>query len=31
MDDDLLDCCDDLCEERPFPWWKILLLIWMFS
>ncbi len=32
MDDaDLLDCCGDLCDDRPFPWWKILLLIWVFS
>jgi hypothetical protein len=31
MDDDLIDFCDDFCEDRPIPWWKIILLIWVFS
>lgn len=31
MDDDLLECCDDLCADKPITWWKWLLLIWVLS
>lgn len=30
-DDDLLECCDDICEGRPIAWWKILFFFWVLS
>jgi len=29
-EDDLLDCCDDVCEGCPLAWWKVVLLAWFF-
>jgi hypothetical protein len=31
MDDDLIECCDELCDDKPVSWWKILLFLWMLS
>lgn len=32
MDDDILiECCDDICEDRPFPWAKFFFLLWVFG
>jgi hypothetical protein len=31
MEDDLLECCDDLCEGSSIVWWKILLFLWVLS
>lgn len=27
-EDDLIECCEDLCDDKPVAWWKILLLAW---
>lgn len=30
-EDDLFECCEDICEQRPIAWWKILLFFWVLS
>lgn len=31
MDDDLIECCEALCDDKPVAWWKILLFFWVLS
>lgn len=30
-DDMIAECCDDICEDRPIPWLKVILLMMLFS
>jgi hypothetical protein len=31
MDEDLVELCEDLIDERPVSWWRWLLLFWWIS
>jgi hypothetical protein len=31
MDDDLIELCEDLIDERPVSWWRFLLLFWWLT
>lgn len=31
MDDDLIECCEELYDDKPGSWWTFLLFLWVWS
>lgn len=30
-ENDILECCDEICADKPTAWWTFLIFFWVLS